>query len=154
MSSMPNRRDTMREVGMKRRELLRSALCWYVLACSLLLGPLRAQLDTGTIAVTVKDASGSAIPGAALTLRNENTGITVRTGVTNVQGAFTAALIPSGSYSLHVELRGFKSYQQSAIYLQVNEQLSVPVSLEVGEVNEVVTVTGTPLVEATSGAIR
>ena len=130
-------------------------LFWCVLACSLLAVPLLAQLDTGTITVTVKDASGSAVPGAAATLRNENTGITVRSGSTNGQGVFTAALIPSGSYSVHVEVRGFKSYEQSAIYLQVNEELSVPVSLQVGEMNEQVTVTSTaPLVESTSGAIR
>lgn len=56
---------------------------------------------------------------------------------------------------MHVELQGFKSYKQSSIYLQVNEQLSVPVSLEVGELNDQVTVTGVaPLVESTSGAIR
>src|SRR5437879_6163057 len=114
-----------------------------------------AQLDTGTVTVAVKDASGSSVPGANVVLRNESTGIEVRSGSTNDQGNFNAALIPSGSYSVHVELSGFKSYQQSGIYLQVNQQLSVPVSLQVGELSEQVSVTGTaPLVESTSGAIR
>ncbi len=116
---------------------------------------LKAQLDTGTITVLVKDVSGSVVPGANVVLRNENTGIEVRTGTTNEQGNFNAALIPSGSYSIHVELQGFKASQQSGIYLQVNQQLSVPVALQVGEVSEQVTVTGAaPLVESTSGAIR
>src|SRR5438105_3471089 len=122
----------------------------FVLASIFLAARLVAQLDTGTITVTVKDASGSFIPSATVTLRNENTGIAVRSGATNDQGVFTASLIPSGSYSVHVEVRGFKSYQQSSIYLQVNEHLSVPVSLEVGELNDQVTVTGVaPLVEST-----
>lgn len=114
-----------------------------------------AQLDTGTITVTVKDSSGSAVPGARVVLRNEATGIEARAGNTNEQGNFNAALIPSGSYSVHVELRGFKAYQQSAVYLQVNQQITIPVQLEVGEVSEQVTVMATPpLVESTSGVIR
>jgi len=114
-----------------------------------------AQLDTGTITVAVKDASGSVVPGANVVLRNENTGIDARTGVSNEQGNFSAPLIPSGSYSVHVELRGFKAYQQSGIYLQVNQQVTIPVGLEVGEVSEQVTVAGAaPLVESTSGVIR
>ena len=55
-----------------------------------------AQLDTGTVTVAVKDASGSSVPGANVVLRNENTGIEVRSGTTNDQGNFNAALIPSG----------------------------------------------------------
>src|SRR6266404_5240008 len=147
-----------RTQGFLREECMPRSIwspCGLICLAVLLISPSRAQLDTGTITVTVKDASGSAVPGAAATLRNENTGITVRSGSTNGQGVFTAALIPSGSYSVHVEVRGFKSYEQSAIYLQVNEELSVPVSLQVGEMNEQVTVTSTaPLVESTSGAIR
>ncbi|HZT36516.1 MAG TPA: carboxypeptidase regulatory-like domain-containing protein [Bryobacteraceae bacterium] len=116
---------------------------------------LFAQLDTGTITIVVRDASGSVVPGAAVTLRNENTGVEARTGATNEQGVLTAALIPSGSYSVHVEMRGFKSYQRAGIYLQVNEQLSIPVTLQVGEIAEQVVVTGTAaLVEATTGTLR
>ncbi len=116
---------------------------------------LFAQLDTGTITIVVRDASGSVVPGAAVTLRNENTGVEARTGATNEQGVLTAALIPSGSYSVHVEMRGFKSYQRAGIYLQVNEQLSIPVTLQVGEIAEQVMVTGAaPLVEATTGTLR
>ena len=114
-----------------------------------------AQLDTGTITVAVKDPSGAVVLGAHVVLRNENTGIDARNGVSNEQGNFNAPLIPSGSYSVHVELPGFKSYQQSGIYLQVNQQITIPVALQVGEANEQVTVTGAaPLVESTSGVIR
>src|SRR5258708_1087350 len=114
-----------------------------------------AQLDTGPITVAVKDASGSVVPGANVVLRNENTGIDARTGVSNEQGNFNAPLIPSGSYSVHVELRGFKSYQQSGIYLQVNQQVTITVAVQVGEVSEQATGTGAaPLVESPAGVIR
>ena len=104
-----------------------------VLATLCLAAPSFGQLDTGTITVDVRDASGSAVPGATVVLRNENTGITVRTGVTNDQGVFSAALIPSGSYGVHVEMRGFKSHQQSNMYLQVNQQLTIQAAMQVGK---------------------
>src|SRR5262245_14794027 len=135
---------------MKRRAhvgLSRLLIAFLTTAAALL-----AQMDTGNITVTVKDASGSAVPGATVTLHNERTGATTRTAVTNELGSYTFPLIPSGSYSLRVEQRGFKAYERSGIYLQVNEHLSIPLSLEVGEVSEQVSVTAmAPLVEATSG---
>src|SRR5262249_28104827 len=86
--------------GFLREECMRGSIgrLWggFCLAI-LLITPSLAQLDTGTITVTVKDPSGSAVPGASVTLRNENTAIAVRSGAANEQGVFTAALIPSGS---------------------------------------------------------
>src|SRR5260370_15353074 len=82
-----------------------------------------AQLDTGTITVAVKDASGSVVPGSNVVLRNEKTGIDARTGVRNEHGNFNAPLIPTGSYSVHVELRRFKYYHQTGIYLQVHQHV-------------------------------
>jgi hypothetical protein len=116
---------------------------------------LFAQLDTGNITVTIKDATGANVPGAAVVLHNERTGINLRAAVTNDQGQYTFALIPSGNYSVRVEQRGFKSYEQSGIYLQVNEELAIPITLQVGELSEQVTVTGAaPLVESTTATIR
>src|SRR3954471_21129489 len=142
MERLPMHRNIMKIAG------LVSTLLLFALASP-------AQLDTGTITVAVKDPSGSAVPGATVVLRNDSTGIDARIGVSNEQGNFNAPLIPSGSYSVHVELRGFKSYQQSGIYLQVNQQVTIPVGLQVGELTDQVTVTGAaPLVESTSGVIR
>ena len=127
-----------------------------VVACILLVGTaLFAQLDTGNITVTVKDATGADVPGAPVVLHNQAKGIDLRTGITNEQGSYTFALIPSGNYSLRVEKQGFKRYEQSGIYLQVNEQIAVPIMLQLGELSEQVTVTGAaPLVESTSATIR
>ena len=88
-------------------------------------------------------------------VHNQAKGIDLRTGITNEQGSYTFALIPSGNYSLRVEKQGFKRYEQSGIYLQVNEQIAVPITLQLGELSEQVTVTGAaPLVESTSATIR
>lgn len=139
---------------MKRIGFARLAL--RVVACMLLVGTaLFAQLDTGNITVTVKDATGADVPGAPVVLHNQAKGIDLRTGITNEQGSYTFALIPSGNYSLRVEKQGFKRYEQSGIYLQVNEQIAVPITLQLGELSEQVTVTGAaPLVESTSATIR
>ena len=139
---------------MKKDTLITWAL--RLIACTFLTGVvLVAQLDTGNIAVTVKDATGANVPGATVTLHNQSTGINLRTGITNEQGSYTFALIPSGNYTLRVEQKGFKMYEQSGIYLQVNEQLNIPITLQVGDLSEQVTVTGAaPLVESTTAAIR
>jgi Carboxypeptidase regulatory-like domain len=116
---------------------------------------LFAQLDTGTINVTVKDASGLVVPGAKVVLRDERTGIDTRVASTNEQGFYSFTLIPSSSYTVRVEQSGFKTYEQSSVVLQVNQQLSIPVSLQVGEASEKVSVTGqAPLVETSSGVLR
>src|SRR5579872_4855817 len=56
---------------------------------------LLAQLDTGNITVAVKDASGLAVPGAKVVIRNEKTGINVRTAATNEQGTYSFEMIRS-----------------------------------------------------------
>lgn len=83
---------------------------------------LFAQLDTGTINVSVKGASGLLVPGATVVLRDERSGINIRSANTNEQGFYSFTLIPSGSYSVRVERPGFKAYEQSGIVLQVNVQ--------------------------------
>ena len=120
----------------------------------LLASGLFAQLDTGTINGAIKDATGSAVPSAKVVLQNEQTG-TERSTASNDQGSYTFPLIPSGSYSITVEQQGFKTYRHTGIHLQVNEQLSVPVALEVGQVSDQIVVEASAtLVEATSGALR
>src|SRR5881296_1280741 len=70
-----------------------------------------AQLPTGTILGTVKDASGALVPGAAVTAQNLETG-TSRSTLTNETGAYRLAALPVGRYDLRVELAGFKATTQ------------------------------------------
>lgn len=124
---------------------------YYLLAFGVI---LHAQLDTGTISGTVTDSTDALIPRARVILTNELTGAT-REVFTNEQGYFRFTLVPAGQYSLQVEGAGFKTFRQSGIQLRVNEQLSVPVRLQVGETREAVEVTATiPLVDLTSGSLR
>jgi hypothetical protein len=113
-----------------------------------------AQLDTGTISGAVADITGNVVPNVKVVLRNELTGA-LREVVANSQGYYTFPLIPSGRYTLQIEQQGFKSYRRTGLTLQVNQNLNVAVILELGELSESVTVTGTPpLVDSFSGALR
>ena len=100
-----------------------------------------AQLDTGTISGTVTDQSGGAIPGAAITIRNVETGI-ARNSVTNAAGRYEALALPVGEYEVSSTLAGFQTLVRSGINLTVGRNAVVDLVLQVGEVTQTVTVTG------------
>ena len=100
-----------------------------------------AQLDTGTISGTVTDQSGGAIPGAAITIRNVETGI-ARNSVTNAAGRYEALALRVGEYEVSSTLAGFQTLVRSGINLTVGRNAVVDLVLQVGEVTQTVTVTG------------
>jgi Carboxypeptidase regulatory-like domain/TonB-dependent Receptor Plug Domain len=101
--------------------------------------PAAAQ-DTGVVAGTVVDPSGQVVPGATVTLTNENTG-DVRTLVSNERGEFSFRAVTPGSYSVKVELAGFRTIEQRNNVLSASGQLDVGrMRLDVGTLTEVVTV--------------
>src|SRR5260370_42677409 len=66
-----------------------------------------AQTFRGTILGSVTDSSGSAVPGATVTIKNMDTGL-VRTVTTSDDGSYAAPDLPIGHYSFSVEKEGFK----------------------------------------------
>src|SRR5438128_11221786 len=83
--------------------------------------PVFAQLPTGTILGTVKDASGALVPGATVTAQNVETG-TTRSTLTDETGGYRLAALPVGPYDLRVELAGFKSTPQKGLVLNVAQE--------------------------------
>jgi Carboxypeptidase regulatory-like domain len=79
------------------------------LATLLLLGSPagKAQTFRGTILGTVTNSSGAALPGAAVTIKNEDTGLT-RTVTTADDGSYAAHELQIGNYTITVEKSGFK----------------------------------------------
>src|SRR5438094_2012867 len=67
-----------------------------------------AQQNTGTILGVVKDSSGAVVPGAGITILNEETSLT-RAVTTGENGTFRAPALPVGHYTGRVELVGFRS---------------------------------------------
>ena len=103
------------------------------------------QEITGTITGTVRDSAGAAVSGAAVTITDaEKKGVT-RTVTTNEAGQFSAPNLGSGFYDVTVEAPNFKKHLESRVKLDVNERRSVDITLEAGNISEVVTVESTPL---------
>jgi hypothetical protein len=98
-----------------------------------------AQVTTATIVGTVSDPSGSAVPGAQVTARNVENGLT-RTVTSSDTGAYRIDFLPVGKYDIEVTYSGFKKTLLSGIVLQINDTSRVDVSLDVGQVNETVTI--------------
>jgi hypothetical protein len=98
-----------------------------------------AQVTTATIVGTVSDPSGSAVPGAQVTARNVDTGLT-RTVTSGDSGAYRIEFLPVGKYEVEVTYTGFKKALLNGIVLQINDTARVDVSLAVGQVSETVTV--------------
>jgi hypothetical protein len=103
--------------------------------------PLLAQRsDRAVISGVVGDEQGSAVPGATVTVRNEATGVDTVV-VTNDAGAYTTPPLVLGSYSVTVDLTGFKKSVTTGILLQGGDSIRHDVTLQVGELAEAVEVT-------------
>jgi len=74
-----------------------------ILFC-LLAGTVFGQVLTGVISGTITDPSGAIIPGAAVTIVNEGTGVTAWRGPTNESGIYRGPSLPVGRYKVIVEL--------------------------------------------------
>jgi len=95
---------------------------------------------TGSISGTVTDPNGAIVAGAAVKVTNNATGIE-RSSTTNSNGLFNFEALQPGSYSVTVEMKGFKKSVATDINVAVASTAQVTVALEVGLTNETVTVT-------------
>src|SRR5438067_1446476 len=112
--------------------------------------PSFAQRITASIRGTVTDSTGAVVPGASVTVRNENTGFT-RSNVTNGAGSYSFAELPIGTYTVDVSLSGFKSAIRKGIVLDVADVRGEDVQLEAGTLSETVTVESPALAIQTIG---
>ena len=100
-----------------------------------------AQEITGSINGTVKDSVGAAVKDATVTITDSDKKVVVRTLSTNDDGEFSAPLLPVAFYDITVEAPNFKKHVESQVKVNVNERRTVEVTLEAGNISEVVTVT-------------
>src|SRR5262245_42352771 len=115
--------------------------------------PAAAQTINATLQGTVTDSSGGVLPGVAVKLQSPSTGLS-REVVTNAAGVYVFNFLPSGGYAVVAELSGFKSWRQDNIRLEIGQNLELDMKMEVGRLEEAVTVQGaSPLLEYTSPAI-
>lgn len=100
-----------------------------------------AQEVTGSISGSVKDSVGAAVKDATVTITDSDKKVVVRTVSTNDDGEFSAPLVPVAYYEITVEAPNFKKHLESQVKVNVNERRTVDVTLEAGNISEVVTVT-------------
>ena len=111
-----------------------------LLAMMLSLPPVaRAQTSGGRILGVVEDASGGLLPGVTVVVRNLATAI-AREAVTNDRGQYEMAALPPGQYQVEAELTGFRRYSQGPVTVQVGQATRVDAMLQVGALNETITV--------------
>ena len=111
-----------------------------------------AQLaeQTGLLG-TVRDSGGGVIPGASVTAVNVETQDTYET-VTNEQGQYNIPNVRIGRYSVTISVQGFKTFQATGIQVAGNQVVRRDAVLQVGELNETITVAARTAVLATDRA--
>ena len=99
-----------------------------------------AQTTNGNIQGTVVDPQGAILPGATVTGRNMDTGLTIP-ATTSSAGVFALSNLPPGRYAVTVEAPGMKKYTQEGVIVATNSTVGLDIKLEVGSTTESVTVT-------------
>jgi hypothetical protein len=101
---------------------------WGLILSLLAAGAASAQETRGNINGIVQD-SGGIVPGAVVRITNTETSQTQQL-VTNNRGYFEAVLLNPGTYSVRVELQGFKTLNQTGIRLAVGQTVNLTLTLE------------------------
>ncbi len=101
---------------------------------------LFAQSDRGLITGTVKDATGSVVPGAQVTATHVATNTVFKANTTS-SGDFTVPSLPVGAYKVRIEIQGFKAYVLDNVTLVAGGTVRVDAQLEVGAMQQTVEVT-------------
>jgi hypothetical protein len=108
------------------------------------------QETTGTITGRVVDAQNLAVPGATVTIAGPQG---TKQAVTDTTGRYTVPFLTPGTYSVNVELQGFKPVNQKNIVVALGQTVEVPVTMQVGGLTETVQVVGAPDVINTRGTV-
>ena len=112
-----------------------------------------AQSDRGGVTGKVTDNTGAILPDAAVTLRNEATGVE-QSAKTNGAGQYVFQLLNPGSYSLTVASQGFKTVERTHLVVDVGQANSQDVALNIGSTSETVEVTtGVQELQTESGSL-
>ncbi|MBV9406693.1 MAG: carboxypeptidase regulatory-like domain-containing protein, partial [Acidobacteriaceae bacterium] len=98
-----------------------------------------AQLNTGSIAGTVKDPSGAVVPGAKVTVTDTGKHFTY-TSVTDSNGIYSVRSLPPSTYTVRVDAPGFAPLERPNVVLEVSANINIDASLQVATTGETVTV--------------
>ncbi|PYR47910.1 MAG: hypothetical protein DMF95_15200 [Acidobacteria bacterium] len=116
----------------------------------LAVGSAHGQQGTGELRGRVLDAQSAVLPGVSVIATNAASG-QFREIVSGADGSFFMSSLTPGTYEVTAQLSGFKKYQRGGVRVEVGKTFSIDVQLQVGGIEQEVTVTAeTPLVDTTS----
>ena len=111
-----------------------------------------AQTFTAGVRGTVRDAGG-VLPGVTVQLVND-ANHAIRATVSNEMGEFSLSAVPPGTYTIRAGLAGFTNYEQSDLRLAAQQFIALDIVLQIGSVEETVTVSGqSPLIETANASV-
>jgi len=115
--------------------------------------PAAAQITTGTVSGTVRDAQDAVIPGATVVLISETRGTKSAPAITSETGTYVFPNVTADTYTVEVSLEGFKTARRTGVAVSGGDRVGIPpLTLETGVLNETVLVVGqSPLVQTQSG---
>lgn len=110
--------------------------------------PATASAQTGSIAGTVKDTTGAALPGVTIEASSPALIERTRTAVTDARGEYTVAELRPGDYTVTFSLPGFSTVRREGIELTAGVTATIDAELKVGALEETITVSGqSPVVD-------
>src|SRR6266496_4100971 len=127
----------MEEFTMRTKRLLEPAVT--ILLVTMISSLTWAQGTASRVIGTVKDPNGASVAGATVTLTNEATKVAFNTETTD-SGTYVFDSVQVGVYSVMIEKQGFKKFISTGNQINVNQPTTVDAALEIGTVNDVVTV--------------
>jgi hypothetical protein len=112
-----------------------------------------AQQGTSSLRGRVLDAQGGVLPGVTVVVTHQESGV-YREVVSNADGSYFITGIMPGGYRVTAKLDGFKAYERHDVLFEVGRTVSLDVALEVGGLEETITVTSeAPLIDLTSNQV-
>lgn len=135
---------------MKRNRLKMNKMVWVLalwgMTLTMSVGIGYAQGTYGSIQGTVRDAGGAVVPGAEVTAREVNTGLTQQVA-SNGDGIYSVSSMRPGTYEIRVHREGFADAIQAGVMVHVGDQITINPTLTVGSVSSTVQVSSdAPLV--------
>ncbi|HEY3841006.1 MAG TPA: TonB-dependent receptor [Bryobacteraceae bacterium] len=109
--------------------------------------------ETGTLNGTVTNAAGAGVPQANVTVKNNGTGLS-QSVITNQSGGFMVANLPPGTYTVSVEITGYRRLSQENVQVVAGQPIRLTLGMEAGSNKETVEVAGeAPMIQDQSGDI-
>ena len=125
-----------------------------ILLVAILATPVSAQTTTGGITGVVRDTGGGVMPGVTVKATHEATNAET-TAVSSEGGVYVLRGLAVGRYTVLAELAGFQASKNTDVVVRVNEDVQLDISLKVGAVSEMVTVSGAAsTVDTSTGTLK